>query len=457
MRRLTKSLVVSLLALTARAVLARYKPRIVMVTGSVGKTSTKDAVAAALGARFLVRGSEKSFNSEFGVPFTVLGVGNPWEDPVAWLLVARRALGLLLLPNHYPNLLVLEVGADAPGDLAKILKIARPDLVVVTRLPEIPVHVEFYTTPEAVREEEFSPAYALPPDAPLVVSSDDAFALEMAARVPVRLVTYGTSESATVHLEDIGWDLDGMRAVVAAAGERAEVAVKGSVGRAQLLPIAAAIAAARALEVPFAEAVAAVASYEPPAGRGRLFAGVLGSTLIDDSYNSSPIAVEEALETLATFPIDVPAKRRNTRRQGRREELGAPTDAVGITRHGSRRGRRVAVLGDMLELGRYSVMEHERIGAHVAKKADMLVAVGIRAKRLAAAAVEAGMSEEQVMMFDDSRAASGALPALLKEGDIVLVKGSQSIRMERVVEALLANPTDRSRLVRQEPAWLRKP
>src|SRR3989338_3331917 len=156
MKNILKPIVVSLLAFFARLVVRRYSPRIVMVTGSVGKTSTKDAVAAALGARFLVRGSEKSFNSEFGVPFTVLGGGNPWEDPVAWLLVARRALGLLLLPNHYPNLLVLEVGADAPGDLAKILKIARPDLVVVTRLPEIPVHVEFYTTPEAVREEEFS-------------------------------------------------------------------------------------------------------------------------------------------------------------------------------------------------------------------------------------------------------------------------------------------------------------
>jgi UDP-N-acetylmuramoyl-tripeptide--D-alanyl-D-alanine ligase len=428
MKRLAKSVAVSLLALASRAVLRRYKPRIVMVTGSVGKTSTKDAIAQALSASFLVRKSEKSFNSEFGVPFTILGVTNPWGNPVAWLRVGLRAFALIALPNHYPNLLVLEVGADAPGDLAKILATAKPDALVVTRLPEIPVHVEFYATPEAVREEEFSPAEALPRDAPLIICADDPYALEMASRVPARLVTYGESAGSIVRLTDVDFLKDsghvsGMRAVIASAGERAEVAVKGSVGKTQLLPLAAAVAAAHALDIPLGGAVEALAGYEPSPGRGRLFAGINGSTVIDDSYNASPIAVEEALATLARFP-------------------GAK--------------RRVAVLGDMLELGRYSVMEHERIGAHVAKVADLLVTVGIRAKRFAASAVEAGMSEGKVTMFDDSRAAAAALPALLKEGDVVLVKGSQSIRMERIALALLASPEDRVKLSRQEPAWKRR-
>ena len=138
MKKLLKAVLVFLLALVARGIVYRYRPRIVMVTGSVGKTSTKDAVAAVLTRRFYTRKSEKSFNSEFGVPFTILGVGNPWVDPFAWFSVAKNALALLFLPNHYPNMLVLEVGADQPGDLAKILKIVTPDAVVVTRLPEIP-------------------------------------------------------------------------------------------------------------------------------------------------------------------------------------------------------------------------------------------------------------------------------------------------------------------------------
>ena len=333
-RRLSKSILVAFLILAARAVLRRYRPKIVMVTGSVGKTSTKDAVAAALSARFLVRGSEKSFNSEFGVPFTVLGVSNPWSDVLAWGRLLKSVCVLLLLPNQYPNLLVLEVGADKPGDLARILRITKPDALVVTRLPDIPVHVEAYPSPEAVREEEFSPAYALPPGAPLIVSSEDAHALEMAGRVPVRLITYGFNPAASVQVTHIDWHTDetvvtGMQAEVRVGSETANSTIRGSVGKTQLLPEAAALAAALAFDIPLAEALAALETYEPPAGRGRLFKGVHGSVVIDDSYNSSPVAVEEALSMLESFPAT---------------------------------GRRVAILGDMLELGRYSVMEHERMG-----------------------------------------------------------------------------------------------
>src|SRR3989344_5744805 len=169
MKNVLKICVAFMLGFLAKVVIRRYRPRVGMVTGSVGKTSTKDAVAAMLERRFLVRKSEKSFNSEFGVPFTIFGVENPWDNPSAWFKVIKCALALVFLPNHYPNMLVLEVGADRSGDLARILRIVTPDAVVVTQLPEIPVHVEAYTSPEAVREEEFSPAYALAAGAPLVV------------------------------------------------------------------------------------------------------------------------------------------------------------------------------------------------------------------------------------------------------------------------------------------------
>ena len=116
----------------------------------------------ALATRFFVRKSDKSFNSEFGVPFTILGVENPWGNPLAWVSIMKSSLVLLILPNHYPNMLVLEAGADKQGDLARILRMATPDAVVITRLPDIPVHVEAYASPEAVREEEFSPPTNLP-------------------------------------------------------------------------------------------------------------------------------------------------------------------------------------------------------------------------------------------------------------------------------------------------------
>ncbi len=424
MKNIFKIIVAGTLALVARGVVRRYRPKIVMITGSVGKTSTKDAVAEVLSTRFFVRKSEKSFNSEFGVPFTILGVKNPWGNPLAWFSVIKSALALLILPNHYPNMLVLEVGADRSGDLARILRTATPDAVVVTRLPEIPVHVEAYASPAAVREEEFSPAYALPPGAPLIIPADDSYALDSSVRTSARVISYGMTRDAVVRMTDSGFyeeggSVVGMRMNVTAGDkEKKNVVVKGSVGLPQLLPAAAAIAIAIAFDIPPSEAFSALENYEPPPGRGRLLAGVHGSVIIDDSYNASPAAVEEALATLKAFP------------------------------HAK---RRIAVLGDMLELGRYSAMEHERIGALAGDSADVIAAVGIRARALAASSGKA-----EFMPFDNAVAASAALAPFVREGDVVLVKGSQSIRTERIVEALLANPSDAPRLVRQEPEWKRK-
>ncbi|MEK7554015.1 MAG: UDP-N-acetylmuramoyl-tripeptide--D-alanyl-D-alanine ligase [Patescibacteria group bacterium] len=428
MKKILKMIVSNMLAVLAHAVVLRYRPNIVMVSGSVGKTSTKDAVAEVLATRFFVRKSDKSFNSEFGVPFTIFGVPNPWGNPLAWLSLMKNALALLLLPNHYPNMLVLEVGSGKPGDLAQILRIATPDAVVITRLPEIPVHVEAYPSPDAVREEEFSPALALHSGAPLIISADDSYAFDRAVRVSTHIISYGMADDASVRIIDADFYEEegrvvGMRANVKTGTEEGSLVVKGSVGTTQLLPVAAALAAASAFNIPFVEAVKALENYEPPPGRGRLLRGKNGSTIIDDSYNSSPVAVEEALATLKSFPIRPPAG-----------------------------GRRIAVLGDMLELGRYSVMEHERVGALAMESADLVVAVGIRSRVFASVAGGA-----EVILFDNSQSAVKALPKMIKEGDVILVKGSQSIRTERIVEALLANPSDSVKLVRQEPEWKRRP
>src|SRR5689334_2122525 len=130
MKQLLKAPIAWLLGLLARGILKKYRPIVVMVTGSVGKTSTKDAVAEALSPKYHLRSSEKSYNSEFGVPLTIIGAKNPWTSPERWGRVIVEALALLFLPNHYPRLLVLEVGADRPGDLRKILNFATPDAVV---------------------------------------------------------------------------------------------------------------------------------------------------------------------------------------------------------------------------------------------------------------------------------------------------------------------------------------
>lgn len=424
MKSFLKAAVASSLALLAGAILRKYRPLVVMVTGSVGKTSTKDAAASVLAGRFNLRASEKSYNSEFGVPLTIIGAKNPWENPIAWLRVFKEALALILFPNLYPKLLVLEVGADRPGDLARILRIADPDAVIVTRLPEVPVHVEAYASPQAVRDEEFAPAYALTRGEPLILSADDPYAVAMAGQLEASVSTFGFADGATVRLTGYSYfeddDACGMEASIDIAGAAHTMRIVGALGRSQLLAPAAAVACALALGMSVEDALSGVTSYVPPAGRGRILPGAKGTLIVDDSYNASPAAVEEALTALALIPG---------------------------------RTRRIAVLGDMLELGRYSAEEHARIGRHAAQSVSVLVAVGVRSRAMAEAARAAGLATDSVFSFDTSVEAGAMLEEFVREGDVLLVKGSQSVRTERVVERLLADPADRAKLVRQEREW----
>lgn len=428
MKRFLRDLFAMILAMLARATVRKYRPTVVMVTGSVGKTSTKDAAAAALGSRRYVRASEKSYNSEFGVPLTILGAANPWVSVRGWSRVFLEGVLLLVTKNHYPDTLVLEVGADRPGDLMRILRIATPDAVIVTKLPDVPVHVEAYPTPGAVREEEFTPAFALSPGDPLILCADDPHAEALAAPLSADVITYGFSEKADVRiLEDMPLveegSLVGMRAVLRILDTDHVLIVRGAVGRPQLLAPAAGIALAVSLGMPIADALESTQKYVPPPGRGRIIAGSNGTTLIDDTYNASPVAVCEALDSLALATSALPGS------------------------------RAVAVLGDMLELGRYSREEHERVGQYAAGRASALIVVGVRSRNLGEAAVAAGLPEGAVYFAADSHAAAELLPSLVRPSDVVLLKGSQSVRMERVVERLLNDPADAVKLVRQEGQW----
>jgi UDP-N-acetylmuramoyl-tripeptide--D-alanyl-D-alanine ligase len=439
MKTTIRNIFAAILASLARSIVHKHKPIVIMVTGSVGKTSTKDAVAAALSEKFYLRKSEKSFNSEFGVPLTIIGSENPWSNPLAWLKVFRTALAVIFLPTHYPKMLVLEVGADSPGDLAKILKIVKPDGVVVTLLPSVPVHVEAYETPAAVREEEFSPVLTLEPNAPLIICADDEFAVAKAKRIDREAYNYGFKENSNVQIKDmkVWMETDaqentvvaGMMATLCIAGQQYPLKIRGAIGRSQLFAPAAAVATGRMFGMTPAEALEGLASYVPPPGRGRVFKGKKDTVLIDDTYNSSPAAVEEILRSLEMIPD---------------------------TLFAGGRSRKIAVLGDMLELGRYSVAEHVHIG-HIAKQTvDVLVTVGPRAKAIGEAALEDGMRHSAVHHFASSVEAVPYIETLIESKDVILVKGSQGVRMERIVRPLLADFADVPELVRQSPEWLKR-
>lgn len=426
MKELIRKGIVFIITLEARAVVKKYQPNIVLVTGSVGKTSTKDALYAALKQSVFVRKSEKSYNSDIGVPLTVLGVPNGWSNIVQWLKNILDGLLLLLIITPYPRWLVVEVGADRPGDISRSLAWLTPQVVVTTRFPEVPVHVEFYDSPGAVIAEELFPLSLLSAGTVAVVNSDDP--TPEGFRVPegVRTISYGFEKSADLRalryrvLTKEGAP-NGISFEIAHADERVHLSLYGIIGRTHVYALLAGVAGALGAGAHLARMHSLAEEYEAPPGRLKLIAGRAGSVLIDDTYNASPVAGEEALSTLSAAPAQ----------------------------------RRIAVLGDMLELGTYSTQAHTRLGELSRTHADILVTVGVRSRASAEQALKSGMAPNAVHIFERGSDASSFLLSELRQGDVVLVKGSQSIRMERIVKALMEHPEDAPRLLpRQDAEWL---
>lgn len=419
-------------------VLRKYKPNVIAVTGSVGKTSTKDAIFAALQKTEHVRKSQKSFNSEVGIPLTILGAQNAWSNPFRWLLTIIDGLFLIIFTAAYPKWLVLEVGADRPGDIRSLSGWLHTQVVVITRLPDVPVHVEYFDSPEAVIEEKASLINTLVPGGTLVLSGDDARTRALERRLPevegAKLLTFGFGDECDVRGEGIealrdtpeGWPV-GMSATIVAGDDRAKLNIRGVLGKHSFLPTLGAAAVAVALGKSLGQAVDGLRAYDPPPGRMRLIPGIKDTLIIDDTYNSSPAAVAAALEALNLCTSDVHT------------------------------GRKIAVLGDMLELGRASVGEHKKLGALCAKHCQLLLTVGFRAHDVAEGALDNGMADADILQFEDSSKAGAELQNLVKEGDVVLCKGSQGMRMERIVKELMADPTKAPELlVRQDAEWKKR-
>ena len=431
MKKHAKKLITFILTWCARRVLKKYSPKIVAVTGSVGKTSTKDAIYAALTAGVSVRKSEKSYNSEIGIPLTILGLSNAWSDPVAWVHTIGKALVSVCSRSSYPEWLVLEIGADRPGDIERARSLISPTIVVFTAMSKVPAHVEFFPSAEAVFKEKVKMSHNLSQESCVVINNDDSYFSTLSKDFEsrgVRVESYGhTADSSAVILSTQPWYDDGsvvgMIITVKMHDKEFQVHMRGSLGAHNGGLVASSLLVAEHAGISLDDACRNIASMEPPKGRQRILKGTHNSVIIDDTYNASPLAVEEALDTL----------------------LGLSTQ-----------GRKIAVLGDMLELGSYSVAEHVRLG-ELASGCDVLFAVGLRAQGYAEGARKAGMSEEKIYQCKDAREAGDKLSGFLQEGDTVLVKGSQGMRMERVVTRILHESfSPEECLVRQDNEWLEK-
>lgn len=431
MKNAFKKIIVSIITWQAKLILKRYKPKVIVITGSVGKTSTKDAIFTVLSKFKTVRKSQKSFNSEIGLPLTILGVPNGWDDPFIWLDNIIRGFYLLLFKTNYPEYLVLEIGVGKPGDITKnVTPWLRPDVVVVTRFPDKPVHVEFFGSVEKIIEEKSALVDALKKDGLLILNHDDEKVYNLHERSESKTVSFGLTENSTYHAvyptylyeKKNGIKVpDGINFKLEYEGHTFPVMLPNILGMHNIGQALAAIACARELGCDLLESINAISKHVTPPGRLSLIEGINDSYIIDDSYNSSPVAMDAALVVL--------------------------NDIEG--------NRKIAVLGDMLELGKFTEEEHRAVGEKVAGIADILVTVGPRAKLIADEALLHGFPQKEVYIFDTSKSAAAFLEGIVENGDIVLIKGSQGVRLERAVEAIMKNKERKFELLcRQDKEWL---
>lgn len=352
MKNLLKNFIQNQLKFLASHLFKKFHPKVIAVTGSIGKTSTKEAIFMILKNKYRgeVASNPGNLNSEFGMPLAILGFKNQ-PSKIGWLWILPIAYVRSFITAKLPQYLILEMAADKPGDIKYLTSVATPQIAVLTSIG--PTHLEKFHTIEAVAEEKFNLIKALPENGIAVLNGDDPNIQKLIPGVKVKKILF--------------------------FAKPLEIATK------------AAIAAAQALDIPQEESKKILRFFEMPEGRLNTLAGINGSVIIDDSYNANPLSMKAALEKLAS----------------------------------STGKRKIALLGDMRELGEGSLNFHKQIARLAREKADLFITVGPYFRQCQSDHWFATTGEIKDWLLKE-----------IKEGDIILIKASHGIELYKIVNDL---------------------
>jgi UDP-N-acetylmuramoyl-tripeptide--D-alanyl-D-alanine ligase len=365
-----------------QALAAYHRSRLICpvigVTGSTGKTTTKDFLRAALQARFKVVASEGNRNNELGVPLTIFEAGAD------------------------TGVLVVEMAMRGPGQIAELAAIARPTHGLVTNVGLS--HVGVLGSQEAIADAKGELVEAIPETGAVFLNGDDAWTERLHAKSRARVVRYGLSDACDVRAEDVAASEEGFPVFTLVAGEKRVAVTLPVLGKHNVYNALAAAAVALDLGVEAERIVEGLAGAKMSGMRMDVFESASGVTVINDAYNANPVSMRAAVAALMDLRVS---------------------------------GRRVAVLGDMAELGSLAELAHFQLGEEVARSGiDVLVTVGSLARRIAEGARAEGMDPDSIRPCATPEEASEVLDDLLEPGDAVLVKASRVMGLERVVEGI---------------------
>ncbi len=400
MLKFFKKILECLLKFLATRALKRYHPLVIAITGSVGKTTTKDAVYQVVKTTGLVWRSELNYNNEIGVPLTILGL-KPSSSLFIWIgnLIKGLWLGFGVKTTKYPEKLVLELGADKPGDLEYLTGFIKPDIAIVTKVS--PVHAEFFGDLEITAKEKRKIIENLKKDGAAILNYDDKRVRQMGELLPQnKVIYYGVNDSVSVRGFDVKTGAGGTSFQFSYEGKSYSVKLPQIIGEHFVYSALAAISTGIFLGLDFQTIITELAELQPAPHRLQLLKGIQGTAIIDDTYNASAPSMLEALKVLGKIAGNF----------------------------------RVAVLGDMLELGDYTEGEHRKVGKRAAEVANLLIVVGEYARFIGDEAIKSGLPRDKVIAVKNAEEAEKALREHLQEKDVVLVKGSHAVGLEKIVD-----------------------
>lgn len=393
----------------AKLILWRYQPLVIGITGSVGKTSTKEAVYTILKKRFKTARNVFNLNTEIGMPLTIIRGKDAKRNVFLWFYNFFSALWLFVFKiKEYPQILVLEMSEDAPGMTRYLVNLAKPKIGVITTIGNPPVHLKYYDDiNHVIREISYLPQ-KLPADAKIILNADNSLVLGFKEKTVAKVLTYGFSDKANIRVTDYKLintdDIENLTASfrLEYKGSFVPIKLKGIFGKPQIYALAAAAAVGLSLGMNLVEIAEAMKSYRIPKGRTKFIHGIEDSWILDDSYNACPDSVLAALDLL--------------------KEVSAQ--------------RKIVVLGDMKELGNLSEQSHKAIGEAIAEnKIDVFVAVG-KEMALAKETVIKKNPKIKVFWFENSEEAKQAIKRILQKGDLILIKGSRVMEMEKITQEI---------------------
>ncbi len=408
----------------AKKRLKKFRGKIITVVGSVGKTSTKDAIYTVLNSQFKVKRNEGNLNSDFGFLLTILDIKSGFSSATKWSWYLLKGFLHSFMRDH-SEVLLLELGVDKPGDMDFFMSILQPDMVVMTNI--CPVHIDDgqFSSMENICNEKLKAVRSLKKGAFALFNIDNSFLKKAHDEFDKDMrIGFGCDNSADYFASTIKSSIDGL-SFVFHANKKEHLVESQILGKYQVYVLLPALICALKMGMDFETVSIALKKYALPPGRMSVISAINEAVILDSSYNSSPIALKEALNVLKEVAVN---------------------------------NRKIAVLGNMNELGVHSKEMHEMIGKLVPDVADILLTVGKDAGIIADKAIERGMNAALVFKFKSPIEAAEFFKKEIKKGDVLLVKGSQTrVRLEKFVKELMENPDDaKDLLVRQSRVWQAK-